>query len=146
MITEVKGSLFDAPKGALLVHSCNTQGAWGAGIAAKFTQVYPDYYQAYASKCARYGSSLLGTTFLIQGKYHRVGCLFTSTGYGTKALYQDEILQATKKALLDLFTQIHHTEEVHMPKINSGLFRVPWDLTKKVLEEFPERKFIVWVP
>jgi ADP-ribose 1''-phosphate phosphatase len=146
MIEEVKGNLFDAPKGALIVHACNTQGVWGAGIASHFARLYPDYYKAYAGKCTVYGNHLLGTAFIMTGKYHRVGCLFTSTGYGSKALYREDILNATRDSLLDMFTQISEDEEIHLPRINSGLFRVPWPMTKKILEEFPERKFVVWVP
>ena len=146
MITEVKGNLFDAPKGALLAHACNTRGTWNAGVAAYFARLYPEYYKAYAAHCEHYGSELLGTSFVMAGKYHRVGCLFTSTGYGHKALYRDDILKATYHSLLDLFDKVPQGEEIHMPRINSGLFRVPWGLTKKVLEEFPEKEFIVWVP
>jgi ADP-ribose 1''-phosphate phosphatase len=146
MIEEVKGNLFDAPKGSLIVHACNTQGSWGAGIAAHFARLYPDYYKAYAGQCIRYGNNLLGTSFVMAGRYHRVGCLFTSTGYGSKALYREDILNATRDSLLDMFTQISEDEEIHLPRINSGLFRVPWPMTKKILEEFPERKFVVWVP
>lgn len=146
MIVEVKGNLFDAPKGALLVHACNTYGVWGAGIAATFARLYPSYLKAYEAHCNTQGKKLLGTALILKGRWHRVGCLFTSTGYGHKALYQDEILAATRESLVDLFSKISDTEEVNMPRINAGLFRVPWELTKEVLEEFPDRKFKVWVP
>jgi ADP-ribose 1''-phosphate phosphatase len=146
MIEEIKGNLFDAPKGSLLVHACNTQGVWGAGIAATFARLYPSYLKGYEAQCHAKGPRLLGTALILQGRWHKVGCLFTSTGYGSKALYQDDIIQSTRESLIDLFTQVSDTEVVNMPRINSGLFRVPWDLTREVLEEFPEREFKVWVP
>lgn len=146
MITEIKGSLFDAPKGALLVHACNTQGAWGAGIAADFARLYPQYYKAYESLCKKEGSNLLGKAFVMSGKWHRVGCLFTSTGYGHKALYEADILKATEHSLLDLFNQLPQDEVVNMPRINSGLFRVQWNKTLKVLEQFEEHNIKVWTP
>lgn len=106
MITEVKGNLFDAPKGALLVHACNTYGAWGAGIASSFARLYPEYYKGYAVQCDKYGEKLLGTAFVMSGKWHKVGCLFTSTGYGRKVLYEEDILKATESSLIDLFSKV----------------------------------------
>lgn len=144
MITEVKGSLFDAPKGALLVHACNTKGVWGAGIAATFCRLYPQYYKAYVDVCNLKGNSLLGKAIILEGKWHKVGCLFTSTGYGSKASYQDEILEATRESLIDLFNQVPDTEVVNMPRINSGLFRVPWPKTLAVVEEFKDREIKIW--
>ncbi len=32
----------------------------------------------------------------------------------------------------------------HLPKINSGLFKVPWEETEKILLEFPEVKWNVY--
>jgi ADP-ribose 1''-phosphate phosphatase len=146
MISEKQGNLFDAPKGSLIVHACNTHGAWGAGIASDFARLYPEYHKAYAQMCAKHGNNLLGTALILQGKRHKVGCLFTSTGYGHKALYQSDILKATFHSLVDLFAQIPDTEIVHMPKINSGLFRVPWDKTLAVVEEFKDKEIVIWTP
>ena len=146
MITEIKGDLFDAPRGSLIVHACNTEGVWGAGIAASFAQFYPSYYLAYRALCIKKGESLLGTALLLQGKWHRVGCLFTSSGFGRKALYQDEIILNTRKSLVDLFSQISNTEVVNMPKINSGLFRVPWEKTEAVVREFEDKEIRIWTP
>jgi ADP-ribose 1''-phosphate phosphatase len=146
VITEIKGNLFDAPKGTLLVHACNTQGVWSAGIAASFSRLYPSYFKAYAQYCHAHGSSLLGTALILEGQWHKVGCLFTSTGYGSKALYQDAILDATFKSLVDLFDQVSDTEVVNMPRINSGLFRVPWESTLEVLKSFEDREIRIWIP
>ena len=146
MVTEIKGNLFDAEKGSLLVHACNTEGAWGAGIAATFARLYPSYYKTYEAHCHARGKNLLGTALILYGKWHRVGCLFTSSGFGKRALYQDEILHYTRESLLDLFNQISHTETVNMPRINSGLFRVPWEKTLAVVEEFKDKEIIIWTP
>ena len=146
MILDVTGNLFDADKGSLLVHACNTEGAWGAGIAATFCRLYPTYYRAYQAHCERLGNKLLGTALILDGKWHKVGCLFTSSGFGKRALYEDEILENTRKSLVDLFSQIPDTEVVNMPRINSGLFRVPWEKTLSVVEEFKEREIRIWTP
>jgi len=146
MILDVKGNLFDADKGSLLVHACNTEGAWGAGIAATFNRLYPSYYKAYQAHCQLKGNALLGSCLILNGKWHRVGCLFTSTGFGKRALYQDEILDNTRKSLVDLFNQVSDTDVVNMPKINSGLFRVPWDKTLAIVEEFKDKEIRIWTP
>lgn len=146
MIAETQGNLFDAPKGSLIVHACNTQGVWGAGIASTFARLYPEYYKAYKAHCDAKGNNLLGTCLILEGKWHKVGCLFTSTGYGHKALYQDAILKATFHSLVDLFDQIPDTEVVNMPRINSGLFRVPWEDTREVLEQFRDKEIRIWTP
>lgn len=146
MIEEVTGNLFDAPKGSLLVHACNTEGVWGAGIAATFARLYPSYFKAYEAICRAQGPKLLGTCLILGGKYHDVGCLFTSTGFGRRALYQDEILTNTRKSLVDLFSQIPDNDTVNMPRINSGLFRVPWPKTLAIVEEFKDRDIKIWTP
>lgn len=146
MILDVQGNLFSADKGSLLIHACNTEGMWGAGIASDFNRLYPSYYAAYKAHCELKGKSLLGTALILQGKWHKVGCLFTSTGYGKKALYQDAILKATFHSLVDLFGQIPHNEVVNMPKINSGLFRVPWEKTRAVIEQFADKEIRIWTP
>jgi ADP-ribose 1''-phosphate phosphatase len=146
MITVVKGNLFHAPKDELIVHACNCEGVWGAGIAADFRALYPEYYKAYKRHCQSFGHSLAGTALLLQGLKHPVGCLFTSTGFGFTVQSRNEIIANTLNSLIDLLQQTPHTKVINMPQINAGLFRVPWKLTEEVLKEFPEREFRVWIP
>jgi ADP-ribose 1''-phosphate phosphatase len=77
------GDIFDAPPNTLLIHACNTQGAWGGGIAIPFKSKYPKAYTIYNTFCTK--EHLLksrpvptGTALLIppadrQG--HWIGCL-----------------------------------------------------------------------
>ncbi|KAL4809305.1 hypothetical protein BDV18DRAFT_131747 [Aspergillus unguis] len=53
-ITEVEGDLFDAPDNAALIHACNCQGAWGAGIAKVFKKKYPAAFKIYNDYCRKY--------------------------------------------------------------------------------------------
>ncbi|KAJ5458662.1 hypothetical protein N7475_010050 [Penicillium sp. IBT 31633x] len=53
-IRESPGDLFDAPNGAALIHACNCQGAWGAGIAREFRNRYPAAYEIYRKHCLQY--------------------------------------------------------------------------------------------
>ncbi|KAJ5188086.1 Appr-1-p processing [Penicillium cf. griseofulvum] len=50
-VQETPGDLFDAPNGAALIHACNCQGVWGAGIARAFYERYPAAYKIYRNHC-----------------------------------------------------------------------------------------------
>ncbi|EKV13724.1 hypothetical protein PDIG_36350 [Penicillium digitatum PHI26] len=55
-VQETPGDLFDAPNGAALIHACNCQGVWGAGIARAFRERYPTAYEIYRNHCLTYRS------------------------------------------------------------------------------------------
>lgn len=165
LVTETEGDIFDAHSSAVVVHACNCQGSWGAGIAKAFRKNYPKAYPIYADHCTKHGSSLLGTALLIPSqaaRYPAIGCLFTSRGKGRTKDTPSTILDATRTSMEDLLMQIDacnkksksddfyarsgreskHVEnsyakeisEFRICKINSGLFAVPWEDTKKILE------------
>lgn len=143
MVRTVKGNLFDAPYGSILAHACNCKGTWGAGVAAEFAKRFPRSRAMYQKICENEGSSLLGTCLLLEENGYYIACLFTSRGYGAHVDSPEQILEATESAVDDLLLQVGFEEEIHMPKINSGLFRVPWKHTKKVLKELGGN-FTIW--
>lgn len=77
-------------------------------------------------------------------KRHWIVCLFTSRKFGRKASSPDVILANTELAVLDMKRQLEELqfdESVELPisglwscRFNSGLFRVEWSLSRKVLE------------
>ncbi|GAB7346800.1 hypothetical protein MBLNU459_g1898t1 [Dothideomycetes sp. NU459] len=176
-INEQTGDIFAAPRNAVLIHACNTQGSWGAGIAATFKSHYPASYDHYHKFCTSQppGSDVTGSALLIpplrdqrpkpgaRGKIaecsHFVGCLFTSRGKGRTKDSPARILQNTGPAMQDLLRQVKEWNEnrscsvgggadgagdsgsdeaigdLWMCRINSGLFGVPWEETKAVLEQ-----------
>ena len=88
-----------------------------------------------------------------EGGGHFVACLFTSRHYGRKRDSPEQILAATGPAMGDLLARVgewnrscdndpqqqrrrrrRRIGEVWMCKINSGMFGVPWERTKEVLE------------
>jgi len=79
-----------------------------------------------------------------RGPQHFIGCLFTSQKYGKGKDSPAQILASTGPAVEDLykaFNKYNHTEEnkdkiteIRMCQINSGLFGVPWENTKAVIE------------
>lgn len=65
----------------------------------------------------------------------------TSDGYGSQRDPEDKILLNTENAVESLLCQmsIKGLTEVHSPKVNSGLFGVPWEKTEKIITEQLER-------
>lgn len=142
MITYVKGSLFDAPKGSVIGHAVNCQGVWGSGIAKQFRDRFPNSFEEYR----RFSEiSVPGDVYVCdqENDYHVI-CLYTSDGYGHLVDPKEEILNSTRLCL----EYIEDTESVpfsiHIPKINSGLFGVPWEETEAIINEFPELNVIVY--
>lgn len=124
-MTEVKNPIF--------THACNAMGVWGSGVAAQFATECFDEYKVYQAMCARNGP-IAGYGYTIMS---RVGVLVTSVKYGSKDRDPvDKILANTASALPDLFLAMksmpNHT--IVSPKINSGLFGVPWEETEKLIE------------
>lgn len=142
-----KGSLFKAAEpGAVLVHACNTQGSWGAGIAAQFKKKYPQAYNDYKNWCEKYPDELIGSYIKLKDKDTTIGCLFTSSGYGDKKDPQETILENTRKSIQAFIHTLPYRAVVNSPKINAGLFKVPWKETEKIIKTcLLERNDITWV-
>ena len=146
-LEEQVGDIFDAPENSVLIHACNCEGSWGAGIAAAFRKQYPEAFKLYEAHCEESTmAQLRGTAYLIQpceddsSRKHFVGCLFTSGGRGKIKDKPDAILERTVPAMRDLMQQIASVRsdaeiaEIRMCQINSGLFKVPWKKTKAALD------------
>ncbi len=130
----IKADLFTAPKGSILIHACNCRGVWGSGIAKEFAKRFPNAYNVYRAKCVTEGNTLLGKCLLIPSGGYTVACLFTSKNYGQFVDSPAKILESTKTAVEDLIKQNVDNKPLNICKINSGLFRVPWNDTKQILK------------
>lgn len=154
-IQEFVGDLFDAPDDVVLVHACNTQGSWGAGIAKEFRTRYPKAFSLYQEHCLvthnpKTKPVLTGTCLLIPpaeehagAKRHWIACLFTSEKYGRNKDSKGQILASTSPAFRHLLALLRRQaregigpspQEIRMCQINSGLFAVKWQDTKIALE------------
>ncbi|KAK5165598.1 ADP-ribose 1''-phosphate phosphatase [Saxophila tyrrhenica] len=172
-VTESIGDIFSAPNNSLLIHGCNCQASWSAGIAKAFKDHYPKAFQKKWTPDQLFGTAQLitppnsafpnsnatpsaPTNDEDEGfadddadeagdpETHFVGCLYTSRRYGKGKDTPKRILEATKPAMEDLLRKVKEwndsvdenrkMKEVRMCKINSGLFNVPWEKTKEVLE------------
>jgi ADP-ribose 1''-phosphate phosphatase len=142
-VTYVKGDLFNAPKGSVLAHACNCEGVWGAGIAVEFKRRFPKAHEAYRRDCATPWSPLGGCLVRPEGGYI-VLCLYTSERRRPGPQLHESILRETESALrLATMSTLIDKRPIHMPKINSGLFGVPWEKTLAVLEKI-DYPFVVY--
>lgn len=142
-ITYIKGDILQvAGIPRILLHSCNCNGSWGGGIAYQLALRYPDAEKEYMERCERHVVGLLGKCQLLKTEEDPnliIGCLFTAA-FGGSDQNDSYILKYTKSALDNFKSQIEQDEtlknhKIIMPKINSGIFGVPWQLTEKILEE-----------
>ncbi len=101
--SEIVGDVFDSPENSVLIHSCNTLGSWGAGVAASFKARYPQAYNKYRNHCLlpSHENELAGTCLLIEPSdtghaRYWVACLFTSRGFGRNADNEVEIVKTLR--------------------------------------------------
>lgn len=162
MITYKKMSLFDAPKDAIIIHACNSQGMWGSGIAKPFAENYPKSYQdykAFVEKCNQTRGTACGLADMSQAHItepHWVGWIVTSHNYSTQKDPPELIKIHTTLALQDLCKALYraHTKDatidVYSNKFNSGLFAVPWAdselILNTILKDFKRINWIVCDP
>jgi len=151
MIVYHKGSLWDAPKDSVFAHACNCKGVWGSGIAVEFKERFPGAFSVYETLCRQAPRRpVLGTigakptrgdaSYMV-GDDGAVVCLFTSEGYGPDVDDVPTIVDSTRRAIAKA---VRYGVDLTMPKINSGKFGVPWELTEAVLNEFPDATFHVY--
>lgn len=170
-LTYHTGDIFAAPPRTLLIHACNTQGHWGAGIAKAFKTIYPKAYQVHHKFCAKEHSKTnsvpTGTAQLIApiepngDEGHWIGCLFTSAKYGKAKDKPAQIIKNSGESIRQLLEMVKMADEergqgngvglIRMCKINSGKFGVPWEKTEEVLrgivvEEGWRGSVEVWEP
>ena len=149
MILEIKkGDLFSDlanKKNVILVHSCNSKGVWGSGVAKIFHAKFPAAYLQY-----RDTPKIVGEGFIVTENGYRIGCLITSKSYGEYVDPPRKIADSTYTAIKSLLESIPEEDiEIHSPKINAGLFKTPWQWTKKSIVKACEEsgkniKWVVW--
>jgi len=146
-----QGSLFDAPADTWLVHACNTQGSWGAGIAKQFKALFPEAFESYKDSC-RFGLASTGESLLIRdgdvgckGTGRRIVCLLTSRGYGDQRDSASTIKVNTTLAINHLVQEyLRPGQKFASNKFNSGLFHIPWEQTEEILKVFVDRYNLDW--
>lgn len=156
-ITYLKGNILKLKNYPhILIHSCNCDGSWGGGIAYQMSIRYPRSEKDYIEICEEGGSDLLGSCSLIPSYAEDnliIACLFTSSLGGSGHGSKESIVRYTKQALDDMYSQLQDPAtgkslgavaplmeyKLEMPKINSGIFGVPWEMTEKELLEYKSK-------
>ena len=126
----------------LLCHACNCQPG-GAGVAAEMKRRFPWAYEVEGRRGIMPGEAQVCEN--PEGSLD-ILCLYTSNGWGRARNTEDRILVNTFRALAmvanDYFAK---GVRIHSPKINAGLFDVPWERTAKLLDAFVEVTGVEWV-
>lgn len=151
MIEYRKGDLFDnlQEKPDIIAHACNAKGMWGSGFAHQCANKYPRAYKKYQEFCNTKRVDKLGTSFLAWDDLRKqhIGCLITSKDYGKLRSSIPIILTSTATSVNQLLSQLPLNAVVFSPKINAGLFGVPWKITEEIIKPIIEsnQKNIRWV-
>lgn len=145
-----RGDLFKAAKpGAILVHACNTSGVWGAGVALQFKKKYPEAFNQYKTWCDKSQEDLVGSYVKVKDKEIIIGCLFTSAGYGDLKDSEELIVKQTFNAIKNFLHSLPYKATVNSPKINAGLFKIPWATTEKIIKhcllDRPDIYWLIWL-
>lgn len=126
-----------------IVHSCNSQGVWGAGFAKTLREWCSRSFQEYKEGCR--ASGFEAPEMVISHEWRTgpyIVSLIVSRGYGKQKDPPGTILKNTKFLLENLHPKNY--VRFHSPKINSGLFGVPWEETEKIIQEFVNRTGCEW--
>lgn len=124
-------SLFEAPIGSIIGQSCNTVGSWGAGIALEFKKLFPESFEKQMNLC-KTSSIKIGDYLLSEENGYGVLGIFTSIGFGSRKSSNQEILRGTFTSLSKFLSENPH-RELHIPKINTGMFACNWEEVKCVI-------------
>ena len=130
-------------KKPIYTHSCNAQNVWGSGVAKAFLKYFPNAYQQYHNT-----NNKVGMGYIVKDGEHQIGCLITSNRYGVLKDIPPVILRNTEKSLSNLLNSYEEKDMlIYSPKINSGLFAVPWEDTENIIKKVCEAsdKNIEWV-
>lgn len=134
-IDYIEGNIFtNLQEGDAIMHSCNCQAKWGSGFAKELAKRFPDIYKRHKENNDVH---IIGEFEYLYDDNIKFINLFTSEYYGKLKDPPDVILHNTKEALVTLYKWLHYIDSyvIKMPKINSGLFEVPWNDTESIIKE-----------
>ena len=123
---EVCGNLFAQGHGQNLAHCVSADFKMSRGIAKIFRNRFGGIDELSASH------TKVGKTATLTRGHRHIFYLVTKNKY-----YQKPTISSLKKCLLHLKTQVVELGLINLdiPKISSGLDRIPWDITRQLLLE-----------
>ena len=126
---------------SLIVHCCNTLGAWGAGFVIPLGKRYPKAKESYLNYIRNnypklgqvdevkvsdniYVENLMGQSFLGCGENGEIPCSYTAIEEGfLNIIHNSECSKENEK-----FT-------IHMPRIGCGLAGGDWSVIEKIINK-----------
>ena len=135
--------LANLDKASIFLHANNSKGRWSRGIASSFAKKFPGAYLEHRNRVNK-----VGTGYVLEDKGFKIGCLITSKGFGAFVDPPKVITINTYHAVKSLLESIPDMEVViQSPKINSGLFKTPWQWTRKAITKAcrESEKKVIWV-
>lgn len=141
MLNIIEGNLLDIEQGVIL-HQCNCQGTYGAGIAKQIANKWPQAKQAYLDHLAHYAASNrhpLGSHCCVAVTDNLVIINMLSQNYYGNASRTDRCYtsyDAMARALRNI-RQEYPTERIYAPyNIGCGLAGGSWPRVSKLLEQY----------
>lgn len=130
MLIYKKMSILDVPSDGILIHSCNLESKWDSGVALAIKNHIPKAFEDYQDMCPH---NSLGTHDYFD--YEQFGLVNLYVSKGDSQHHDDpfSINFWTGIALMNFFKTCLDKENIYMPKINSGGFKVKWEDTEKLL-------------
>lgn len=124
---------------SLIVHCCNTLGAWGAGFVVPLGKRYPqakESYKAYINKNGRgylgevdevkiadhiYVENLMGQSFLYKKPNGEIPCNYVAIEMGFLNIIENWLVKSENYS-------------IHMPRIGCGLAGGDWETIENIIQ------------
>lgn len=136
MLRQVQGSIFNAPKGSVIIQQVNCQNRMGAGIAKAIYERYPIVKSAYHEHCNNKNpESLLGTIQVVPTEDYIFVNLFGQLTYGREGLHTN--YEAFARALVDIRVHFrNHNVQFALPyNIGCGLAGGDWTIVRNIIRD-----------
>lgn len=132
-IKYVKGDLLEAPE-QILLHSCNSLGVMGAGVAKLIRQKWPKAYQDYLDEYNSYGLPLGSIVPSKQPDGKIILNAITQDTIGKTGVHVSYWAIANVIYQLDQRFVVKDSKVVAMPMIGSGLAGGDWTIIEAIIE------------
>jgi O-acetyl-ADP-ribose deacetylase (regulator of RNase III) len=129
-IEVVKGDILDASWG-VIVHSCNTFGIMGSGVARGIKSRYPEAYQVYKEEYDLHGLQLGSNTFCRVEYVNKT--LYIVNGVGQDTLGYGKV-NTDYGAIRSIFKKVNNFLEVIDPDSKTKFLKVSSPLDTPVVE------------
>lgn len=134
MIQYIQDDLFAADERAI-AHGCNCHGVMGKGFAKEVKKRFPQAFKGYETACIR-KEFYPGCAQPVRCSGPGVGELTTVYNLATQnAPGANGDIRFIERAFLNMRSHMYYVgnRRIAMPKIGSGIAKVPWEMTEASL-------------